>query len=153
MIARIRVKSGDQLPPADLTALLLAEVRVAGSKGENDRKSALLNQLLELNPADAEVLLELARHKDQLSRDEADEQKRAALVAEARTNYQLAARNEAVAYPANLALGQMLVRERRYTEALSHLQTALNVKKSEGLEQYVSRVRRAADRVEDREKK
>jgi tetratricopeptide (TPR) repeat protein len=151
-IARIRVKSGDQLPPADLTALLLAEVRVAESKGETGRKSALLNQLLELNPADGEVLLELARHKDQLSRDEQDEEKRTALVAEARTNYQLAARVESAAYPANLALGQMLVRERRYTEALTHLQTALNLKKSESLEQYLSRVRRAADRVEDREK-
>jgi tetratricopeptide (TPR) repeat protein len=152
-IARIRVKSGDQLPPADLTALLLAEVRVAESKGETGRKGALLNQLLELNPADGEVLLELARHKDQLSRDEQDEETRAALVAEARTNYQLAARIESAAYPSNLALGQMLVRERRYSEALTHLQSALNLKKSESLEQYLSRVRRAADRLEDKEKK
>jgi tetratricopeptide (TPR) repeat protein len=152
-IARIRVKSGDQLPPADLTALLLAEVRVAESKGETGRKGALLNQLLELNPADGEVLLELARHKDQLSRDEQDEETRAALVAEARTNYQLTARIESAAYPANLALGQMLVREHRYSEALTHLQSALNLKKSESLEQYLSRVRRAADRLEDKEKK
>jgi tetratricopeptide (TPR) repeat protein len=152
-IARIRVKSGDQLPPADLTALLLAEVRVAEAKGETGRKGALLNQLLELNPADGEVLLELARHKDQLSRDEQDEETRAALVAEARTNYQLAARIESAAYPSNLALGQMLVRERRYSEALTHLQSALNLKKSESLEQYLSRVRRAADRLEDKEKK
>jgi uncharacterized protein HemY len=99
------------------------------------------------------VLLELARHKDQLSRDEQDEETRAALVAEARTNYQLAARIESAAYPSNLALGQMLVRERRYSEALTHLQSALNLKKSESLEQYLSRVRRAADRLEDKEKK
>lgn len=152
-IARIRAKTGDKLPPADLTALLLAEVRVAQSKGDKDRTSALLNQLADLNPADGEVLLELARHKDLLSRDEADSDKRGALVAEARTNYQLATRVESVAYAANLALGQMLVRERRYPEALSHLQTALNLKKSESLEQYLSRVRRAADRVQDKEKK
>jgi tetratricopeptide (TPR) repeat protein len=152
-IARIRVKTGDKLPPADLTALLLAEVRVAQAKGETDRTSALLDQLAELNPADGEVLLELARHKDMLSRDESDETRRAALVAEARTNYQLAARIDSVAYAANLALGQMLVRERRYAEALTHLQAALNLKKSESLEQYLSRVRRAADRLEDRENK
>jgi tetratricopeptide (TPR) repeat protein len=152
-IARIRVKTGDTLPPADLTALLLAEVRVAQAKGEIDRTSALLNQLVELNPADGEVLLELARHKDLLSRDEQNEEKRAALVAEARTNYQLAVRVESVAYPANLALGQMLVRERRYPEALTHLQSALNLKKSESLEQYLSRVRRAADRLEDKKEK
>ncbi len=151
-IARIRVKTGDQLAPKDLTALLLTESRVAEAKGEADRKGAILNQLLELNPADGEVLLELGRYKDQLSRDEEDSDKRSALVADARTNYQLAARIETVAYPANLALGQMLVRERRYPEALTHLQNALNLKKSESLEQYLSRVRRAADRVEDKEK-
>jgi tetratricopeptide (TPR) repeat protein len=153
MIVRIRVKTGDQPASADLTALLLAEARVADAKGDSNQKSDLLNRLLELNPADGEVLLELSRHKDQLARDEADEEKRASLVAEARTNYQLAARVESAAYAANLALGQMLVRERRYTEALTHLQTALNLKKSESLEQYLSRVRRAADRLEDREKK
>lgn len=149
-IARIRVKAGDKLPPADNTALLLTEVRVSQSKNEPERTGALLAQLVAINPADGEVLLELGRHKDLLSRDESDEEKRSELVAEARTNYQLAARIEAVAYQANLALGQMLVRERRYPEALTHLQAALTLKKSESLEQYTSRVRRAADRVEDK---
>jgi tetratricopeptide (TPR) repeat protein len=153
MTSRIRVRGGDQLAQADLTALLLAETRIAQTKGDAAKTDELLAQLLELNPANGEVLLEAARHKDQLSRSEADEEKRAALVTEARTNYQLAARQEQSAYPANLALGQMLVRERRYQEALTHLQAALNLKKSESLDQYVSRVRRAADRVVDREKK
>jgi tetratricopeptide (TPR) repeat protein len=150
MIARIRVRTGDKISPADLTALLLTEVRVSHTKGNHVRTGELLAQLLELNPANGEVLLETARHKDLLSRDEADEEKRAALVAEARTNYQLAAREKEVAYPANLALGQMLVRERRYQEALTHLRAALDLKRSESLEQYTSRVQRAADRVEDR---
>lgn len=149
-ISRIRVKAGDKLTPADNTALLLTEVRVSQSKNEPDRTGALLAQLVAINPADGEVLLELGRHKDLLSREEADEEKRSELVAEARTNYQLAARIGAIAYQANLALGQMLVRERRYPEALTHLQTALTLKKSESLEQYTSRVRRAADRVEDK---
>ncbi len=152
-IARIRAKAGEKLKPADLTALLLTEVRVSQAKAQPARTGELLEQLIQINPADGEVLLELGRHKDMLSRDEQDELKRAALVNEARTNYQLAARNETVAYQANLVLGQMLVRERRYPEALTHLQAALNLKKSESLEQYTSRVRRAADRVEDREKK
>ena len=149
-IARIRTKTGDKLPPADLTALLLTEVRISQAKRETDRTGALLDQLAGLNPTNGEVLVELGRHKDLLSRDEANEEKRAAFVNEARTNYQLAARIDTVAYQANLALGQMLVRERRYPEALTHLQAALTLKKSESLEQYTSRVRRAADRVEDK---
>ncbi|HSP42468.1 MAG TPA: hypothetical protein VLO11_06340, partial [Luteolibacter sp.] len=153
MIARIRVRTGDQISPADLTALMLTETRISQTKGDHARTGELLAKLLELNPADGEVLLEAARHKDLLSRDEADEEKRTALVAEARTNYQLAAREKDAAYPANLALGQMLVRERRYQEALTHLRAALELKRSESLEQYTSRVQRAADRIEDRERK
>lgn len=151
-IAGVRGKAGGKLSPADRSALLLTEVRVSQNKGERARTGELIKELLELDPADGEVLLELARHKDFLSRDEGDGDARAELVAEARTNYQLAARIESVAYPANLALGQMLVRERRYPEALTHLEAALNLRKSESLEQYTSRVRRAADRVRDKEK-
>ena len=151
-IDRIRAKAGDKLAPADRITLLLTEVRVSQAKNEPDRTDALLGQLLEINPANGEVLLELARHKDALSKEESDETKRSQLVADARTNYQLAARMDAVAYPANLALGQMLVREHRYGEALTHLQKALTLKKSESLEQYTSRVRRAADRAEDKKK-
>ena len=123
-IARIRVKTGDQLPPArPHRAAAGRSARGPGQGRDRPHRARCSTSLLELNPADGEVLLELARHKDLLSRDEQDEEKRAALVAEARTNYQLAARIESVAYPANLALGQMLVRERRYSEALTHLQS------------------------------
>lgn len=149
-ITEVRKKAGDAISDGDKLSLTLTEVSVAQAKKQPDRVEALLNQLLEMNPANGDVLLELARHKDLLSREEAEPEKRAALVVEARTNYQLALRNETVAYPANLALGQMLVRERRYPEAMPHLQTALELKKSDSLEQYVSRVRRAADREQDR---
>lgn len=153
LIAAIQSKAGDKISPADRTRLLLTEVRAAQAAGQTDRVGNLLDKLVEINPADGEVLLELARHKDKLARDEEDEEKRKEWVVEARTHYQLAVRSEAVAYPANLAYGQMLVREQRYTEALPVLQAALALKKSDSLEQYVSRVRRAADRQEDKKAK
>jgi tetratricopeptide (TPR) repeat protein len=153
LIAAIESKAGDKISPADRTRLLLTEVRAAQAAGQTDRVGNLLDKLVEINPADGEVLLELARHKDKLARDEEDEEKRKEWVVEARTHYQLAVRSEAVAYPANLAYGQMLVREQRYTEALPVLQAALALKKSDSLEQYVSRVRRAADRQEDKKAK
>jgi tetratricopeptide (TPR) repeat protein len=152
-ISQVRKKAGDSISEEDKVSLMLTEVSIAQAKQQPDRVEALLGQLLEIRPADGDVLLELGRHKDLLSRDEEDDKKREELVVEARTNYQLAARNEEVAYPANLSLGQMLVRERRYVEALSHLQAALAVRKSDSLEQYVSRVRRAADRQNDRAEK
>ena len=126
---------------------------MAQAKHEHSRVGECLAQLQELEPANGEILLEVARHLDLKAREETDENNRAKFVQEAKTNYQLALKTESVAYPANLALGQMLVRERRYTEALPSLQTALAIKKSESLEQYVSRVRRASDRQEEKEKK
>jgi len=153
LVQAIRTKLGAN-PPADVaTSLLLTEVRISQQLGNSNETSRLLAKLLELNPANPEVLLETARHKDNLAREETDDAARANLVAEARTHYQLAAKHDATAYAANLALGQLLVRERRYPDALTHLQAALQLKKSDNLEQYVSRVRRAADRQEDKLKK
>ncbi|QTN31460.1 tetratricopeptide repeat protein [Akkermansiaceae bacterium] len=152
-ISQVRKKAGEKISEEGKVSLMLTEVSVAQAKRQPDRVEGLLIQLIALQPTNGEVLLELARHKDLISRDEEDGEKRAELVVEARTNYQLAARIESVAYPANLGLGQMLVRERRYVEALPNLQAALALKKSDSLEQYASRVRRAADRQEDRAKK
>lgn len=147
-LTEVRKKAGDAITGADKLSLMLTEVSVAQAKKQPDRVDAVLKQLLVTNPANGDVLLEVGRNKDLLSREETDETKREALIVDARTNYQLAARNESVAYPANLALGQMLVRERRYEEAMPKLQAALELKKSDSLDQYVSRVRRAAERVQ-----
>lgn len=151
-LSKIRPKMGATPAKADQVAFLLTEVRVAQAKNDNNRVGECLAQLQELEPAKGEIMLEVARHLDLKAREESDETKRSNFIQEAKTNYQLAVKTEAVAYQANLALGQMLVRERRYTEALPSLQAALNLKKSESLEQYVSRVRRASDRQEDKEK-
>ena len=151
-LTKIRPKLGNAPAKADQIAFLLTEVRVAQAENNHDQAGASLAKLIELDPANGEVLLELARHLDLRSREETDAEKHAKFVQEAKTNYQLALKTDAVAYQANLGLGQMLVRERRYPEALPYLQTALGLKKSESLEQYTSRVRRAADRMEDKKK-
>jgi hypothetical protein len=150
---KIRAKLGDKPSIADETALLLTEVRVAQSKRETARVGEILTRLLALDPVNGEVLLEMARHLSLQSADEADTAKRSELVQEARTNFQLAVKNSKVAYDANLGLGQMFVRERRHAEALPVLEAALTLKKSESLDQYVSRVRRAADRQKQKDER
>lgn len=154
-LEKIQGKLGKTPAQADHVAFLLTDVRVAQAKNDRARVSASLAQLVELDPANGEVLLELARHLDLQAREEEDADKRGKYLQEAKTNYQLALKSNAVAYPANLALGQMLVREHQYADALPNLQAALGLKKSESLEQYVSRVRRAADRqaLKDQSKK
>lgn len=145
-VEKIKSKLGANVPNAQKTVLMLTEVRIAQAQKKPETVEKLLNELTQIDPTNGEVLLELAKHFDQLAKDEEDESKRGTLVQNARTNYQLAVRTPAVAYQANLGLGQMYVREKRYVEALPILETALNLKKSESLEQYTSRVRRAADR-------
>lgn len=154
-IAKIREKVGQDPSKEVAVSLLLTEVRVAQTKEDTDRAGELLAELLELDPANGQVLLEMARHQAGLARNEQDEEKRATLVAEAKTNYELAIRDEDqdIAYSSHLGLGQMLVRERRYQDALSSLERALGIRKRESLEQYVSRVRRAADRQKQREER
>lgn len=150
LLATLRTTTGSTLTADDQSAITLTEVRIARSLKEKGRVSTLLDTLLAARPADPEVLLETARHKDELSRDMEEGDARTALVREARTHYQLALRNESTTYAANLGLGQMFVREKRYDEAMPFLEAALQAKRSESLEQYVSRVRRAADRINQR---
>jgi tetratricopeptide (TPR) repeat protein len=150
LLSTLRTMSGSTLSAEDQAAITLTEVRVARALEQPDRVSELLEQLLASRPADPEVLLETARHKDGLSRDMEEGDARTSLLREARSHYQLAIRNDATAYAAHLGLGQLLVREKRYDEALPHLEAALQAKRSESLEQYVSRVRRATDRMKQR---
>jgi tetratricopeptide (TPR) repeat protein len=151
LLSTIRAVGGSALSVDDQAAIALTEVRIARSLQDKDRVSKLLETLLVSRPADPEVLLETARHKDEIARDMEEGDARAALIREARSHYQLAVRSESTAYAANLGLGQMFVREKRYDEAMPHLEAALQAKRSESLEQYVSRVRRAADRLTQRE--
>lgn len=145
-VQKIRTKLGANIPAGQKTMLMLTEVRIAQAEKKPEIVEKLLNELTQIDPTNGEVLLELAKHFDQLAKEESDETKRGVLIQNARTNYQLAVRTPLVAYQANLGLGQMYVREKRYVEAMPLLETALTLKKSESLDQYTSRVRRAADR-------
>jgi len=153
LLSTLRSVGASTLTADDQATIALTEVRVARALQEPERVSRLLEELLVSRPADPEVLLETARHKDGLAREMEEGEARAALVNEARTHYQLAVRSESTAYAANLGLGQMFVREKRYDEAMPFLEAALQAKRSESLEQYVSRVRRAADRLTQRKER
>ena len=74
---------------------------------------------------------------------------------EAKVHYKLALEKPAVAYQANLGMGQLLVREKQYTEAMPYIERALSLKTGDkaSLEQYISRVRRAADRENQRKER
>lgn len=150
LLGSLRDRKGESLTQDERVSLTLTEVRIARALRDKQRVTRVLETLLAARPADPEVLLETARHKDDLSRDMEEGDAREMLVREAKSHYQLAVGSESTAYAANLGLGQMYVREKRYADALPLLEAALQAKRSESLEQYVSRVRRAADRMKQR---
>lgn len=146
------------LSPREKIDLDLVRVRIAQSAGQQEKVGSLLRDLIVRDPGNADILLELARHYDNMAKVENDEAKRAAHLVEAKSHFKLASEKPAVAYQANLGMGQLLVREKQYSEGLSYLERALGLKPGDksSLEQYVSRVRRAADREtlrKDREAK
>lgn len=152
LLTRIR-ESAPQVSPDDRIQLDITDAKIARALKQNDRATSILQKLNADAPANADVLLETAKHFDLLAREEADEEKRKAFLTEAKTQYQLAIGFDATAYPANLSYGQMLVRDGRALDALPYIEKALSLKKSDSLEQYVSRVRRAADREKARKER
>lgn len=150
MLQKIRTKSGENITPADRLALDLTEVKIARNNNQPDVVGSILARLLQDNPANPEILLETAKHYDQSAKNETDEDKIRKHIGEAKTNYMLAIQYDTTAYAANLGYGQLLIRDNRALEALPFIEKALSLKKSDSLEQYVSRVRRAADREKTR---
>jgi len=143
------------LSASDLLDLDLVRVKTAQSRGDSAKVGTLLRDLFKRDPGNAEVLLELARHHDNLAKNEADESKRGDDLGEAKVHYKLALEKPAVAYQANLGMGQLLVREKQYVEGLPYIERALSLKTGDkaSLEQYLSRVRRAADRENQRKER
>ncbi len=150
MLQKIRAKAGDKITPADRLALDLTAVKIARNNNQPDVVGSILARLLQDNPTNPDILLETARHYDQCAKIETDEDKIRKHIGEAKTNYMLAMQHDATAYAANLGYGQLLIRDNRALEALPFIEKALSLKKTESLEQYASRVRRAADREKAR---
>lgn len=150
-----KVSKATELDEKQKMDLDLVRVKIAQSAGDTDRVGSLLRDLFGRDSANPEIRLELAKHYDNLSRNGTDEGKRLADLGEAKNFYKFALESPSVAYQANLALGQLLVREKQYLESVSYLEKALSLKTGDkaSLEQYLSRVRRAADRESQRKER
>ncbi len=151
-VAQVRSKGGESLAADDKVRIDLIEVRIARADGDLARVGALLEDLLKRDPANGEVLLELGKHYDNLAKEEEDEEKRRGYLVQAKSRLQVAAGREGeIGYGGNLALGQLLTRELDYIKAMPYLEKALEMKPNDNLKSYVGKVRRAADRQQQRE--
>lgn len=152
-VRQIRNRKGESLTDSERRSLELVEVKIARTAGETERVGKILEGLSQREPGNAEVLLELGKHYDQLAKSSENDTQREKHLREAKTRLQQAAANEGTAYQASLALGQLFTRERQYRDAMPYLEKAESLKPSENLKSYVSRVRRAADREQQRDER
>lgn len=150
-----KVAKTGKLTSKEQLDLDLVRVKIAQTAGDNDQVGTLLRDLFARDSANPEIRLELAKHYDNLAKNGTDEAKRAADLGEAKNYYKFALESPTVAYQANLGLGQLFVREKQYTDSLAYIERALSLKTGDksSLEQYLSRVRRAADRETQRKER
>lgn len=114
--------------------LLNQEAKIARAQGDDDTAVEILNKIVERDALNGEAIIELANYY-------ADK----GLLPEAINRYEQAAKIGAYERDALIAHGQSLVRDARYIEAVPLLKRALLLKPEPNLEDYTSRVERAAN--------
>lgn len=125
---------------------LLSRKAIAESKGNTETVESLLKSAKELDPGNGDVIIALGRFYTDQSKLAEDEEVKKKLQAEAKTQFAFALHKESVKYEANLRYGQLKVAQQQYGDAITHLETALNLQPSDNLKQYIRRVQRFADR-------
>lgn len=133
MIGRIRAKLGDALAEADELQLLTTEAKIARAEGDDEAAARLLNQIVERDALNGDALIELANYYA----DQGD-------MAKAINRFEQAEKIEAFEREALVAHAQARVRNGQYKEALPLLRRALQLKPDSNLEDYATRVERAA---------
>lgn len=133
MIAQIRSKLGSELSDGDELKLLTLQAKIARAEGDDEAAVELLTQIVERDALNGEALIELAN----FYADQGD-------MAKAINRFEQAEKIEAFERDALVAHAQARVRNGAYKEALPLLRRALQLKSDNNLEDYATRVERAA---------
>ncbi|MFP4069481.1 MAG: tetratricopeptide repeat protein [Opitutales bacterium] len=132
MIAAVRDKQ-TELGEQDEMQLLTLEAKIARAEGDDETAVATLNRIVEQDSLNGEALIELANYYA----DQGD-------MAKATNRFEQAQKIEKFERQALVAHAQALVRDGQYEDAVPLLRRALQIKPDQNLEDYLSRVERAA---------
>lgn len=132
MIAAVRDKQ-TELGEQDEMQLLTLEAKIARAEGDDEKAVATLNRIVEQDSLNGEALIELANYYA----DQGD-------MAKATNRFEQAQKIEKFERQALVAHAQALVRDGQYEDAVPLLRRALQIKPDQNLEDYLSRVERAA---------
>ena len=158
MIEKVRAAVGESLSKTENMNLLTLQAKIARAEGDDEAAVATLQKIVAQDSLNGEALIELANYyADQAVQleDQADEAETEAkqqdlmldakgAMAKAINRFEQAEKIEDYRRQALVAHAQALVRMTRYRDALPLLRQALQLKSDQNLEDYFSRVERAA---------
>ena len=129
-IQRVR---GETLTTDEKKELLKLRARLAVAEGSGDEEASILEEIVKLDPRDGDALILLGQHAA-----------RGGKVERAIFYYERAANVEKFEADAKVRHAQLLVRERRYEEAIPLLRRAQTIKPRETIGRYLEQVERVA---------
>ena len=153
LIRKIRSAGAGRMDLEDRVQMGLVDLKIARTADDLERAEQLLDELVKLDAANGEVLLQTGEFHVALA-DKADgDDERLAQIGLAQSQFRLAARQPEVAYQANISLSRLFVRERDYIEALSFLEKGYQLRPSGSLDSYLKQIKRVAARQKQREER
>ncbi len=151
-IAALRKKKGSRLTRSQQVKFLLIEIKIAKETNQRAQVGSLVRKVLTLEPMNGEALVENGLFLEQLAETAENEEEMVSLQGRAQGQLKLAMKNEdaAIQYLANRSMGQMLVRQRDFAEALPFIEKAITLKPSDGLTRFARQVSVFAERQQER---
>jgi len=163
LLAQVRRNYGELSQDQELT-LLSVDARIARERSNREEAAEILQKIVKRDPLNGQALLQLATYYE----DKAKEAKEKAVAAEekdkeeelreqandfyakAAMQYERATGIDDIARQAYNRWAQMLVRQQDFKAAAQKLRASLQIKEDERVEEYLSRVERAARTQEQR---
>jgi len=133
LIERIEEMHGAHLGQVDKKDLLKLRARIAVAEGQGEEEVNVLEEIVALDPLDGEALILLGQHAGRSNEPE-----------KAIFYYERAESLEKYEADAKVRHAQLLVGQGKYTEALSLLRRAQELKPREDIQKYLDQVERVA---------
>lgn len=136
LLAGIEQLRGEQLTPEARKDLLKLRARVAAASGAGEQEAQILEQIVALDPLDGDALIMLGQYHERAG----DTEKAVFL-------FERAAGIEKFAADASVRHAQLLVRQRRFAEAVPLLRRAQSLQPRDNIQEYLVQVERAAQQA------
>jgi tetratricopeptide (TPR) repeat protein len=133
LMDRIETAYAGQLPLQTQQDLKKIRYRIAVARGDAEDAAGVLTEIVEQNPLDGEALIWLGQHYEKIDKAE-----------QAVFYYQRAAGLEKFEADAKVRHAQLLVKQRKYAEALPLLRSSQQLKPRESVQKFLEDVERFA---------